>query len=327
MSIDQREQLVRRYLRFADQEASGVSPLYEALARAVSSHQPTLDFLESLPAAKQQPNLLLAAFRAVAGTPTGPEQFLAELHDHLSEVREVVMSRSVQTNEPGRCATLVPALSRLKQPLALIEVGASAGLCLLPDRYAYEYRTDGDDATITLGSGKPLFPCEVSSLSCIPHDLPEIVWRAGLDLRPISLVDVEQRAWLELLVWPEQEGRRQRLRQAIELALADPPRVDVGDLREDLLALIAESPSDATVVVMHSAVVSYLPSRAEIDDFATLMGSLRGHWISNESSAVFPEPFKPVRDQYVPGSFVLMVDGTPLAFTGPHGQSLDWLST
>jgi hypothetical protein len=51
----------------------------------------------------------------------------------------VALSRRTQTNEPGRCATLLPALAALDGPLALIEVGASAGLCLHVDRYSYDY--------------------------------------------------------------------------------------------------------------------------------------------------------------------------------------------
>jgi hypothetical protein len=49
------------------------------------------------------------------------------------------MKRRTQTNEPARCATLLPLLALLPQPLALLEIGASAGLCLLPDLYSYKY--------------------------------------------------------------------------------------------------------------------------------------------------------------------------------------------
>ena len=46
-------------------------------------------------------------------------------------------TRRTQTNEVGRCAAILPALPRGR--LALLEVGASAGLCLLMDEFFYDY--------------------------------------------------------------------------------------------------------------------------------------------------------------------------------------------
>lgn len=127
---------VENYHRFAQREAAGRSPAYEALAQAVTGDDVVLDFLASLPADKRQPNLLFAAARFVLGAvPTA-----GSLHDLISQrsgrPRAVMSDRRTQTNEVARCATLLPALCRLTQPLALIEVSASAGLTLLPDRYS-----------------------------------------------------------------------------------------------------------------------------------------------------------------------------------------------
>jgi hypothetical protein len=98
-----------------------------------------LQFLATLPAAKQQPNLLFAAVRFVCGTPHGWQDFRRLLHDHRNQIAAVMLARSTQTNEPARCATLLPFLASLPEPPALIELGASAGLCLIPGRYAYDY--------------------------------------------------------------------------------------------------------------------------------------------------------------------------------------------
>ncbi len=133
------EQIAARFRRFAEVEARGRSPLYEACAVGVAGDTFALEFLAVLPDGKQQPNLLFAALRHVCGTPRDWPAFRATLRDNAPAIRATMLARRTQTNEAGRCATLLPVLARLPQPLALLEVGASAGLCLLPDRYGYDY--------------------------------------------------------------------------------------------------------------------------------------------------------------------------------------------
>src|SRR5579872_5469683 len=55
----QHERIAQAYLRFADEEARGRSPLYEALTRGVTGDAEVLAFLVSVPGEKRQPNLLL----------------------------------------------------------------------------------------------------------------------------------------------------------------------------------------------------------------------------------------------------------------------------
>ncbi len=96
-----------------------------------------LELLAMLPTGKRQPNLVFAAARW-HGSGTGPYDALRNtLLRRWEDGRATVLERSTQTNEVGRCATLLPSLARLPQPLALLEVGASAGLCLFHDRYSY----------------------------------------------------------------------------------------------------------------------------------------------------------------------------------------------
>ena len=154
------------------------------------------------------------------------------------------------------CATLLPLLAQLPQPLALIEVGASAGLCLLTDRYGYDYGSQRIAGTL-------IFRCAVNHATPIPNSAPQIVWRAGLDLNPIDLSDREQVAWLETLVWPEQTQRLVNLRAAIKIATTVRPRIVRGNLLGDAFAqLCAEAPKDATLVIFHSAVLAYVPELA-----------------------------------------------------------------
>src|SRR6202048_4830953 len=107
--------------------------------RGAAADPEVIGFLLTLPREKRQPNLFLAAARHLFGTPAGWDQLRSRVLQDTDTLRAVMLSRSTQTNEPGRCAALLPVLAGLPEPLALLEVGASAGLCLLPDFYAYDY--------------------------------------------------------------------------------------------------------------------------------------------------------------------------------------------
>jgi hypothetical protein len=241
-------------------------------------------------------------------------------------IRKTILERATQTNEVGRLATLYPALAGLgRGPLALLEVGASAGLCLYPDRYSYRW-TFPDGTSLETVRGRPLLECATTG-DPPPAVLPPVVWRAGLDLAPVDVTDDQAVRWLETMVWPEQDDRRERLRRAVVIARADPPYLVRGDLLESLPALIEHAPPDATLVVFNSAVVAYL-QQADRARFAAMMTGLvedgRCHWVSNEGPRVLPGLVPPGVD--VPfGRFVLAVDGRPVALTHGHGAEVDWL--
>jgi hypothetical protein len=316
------DRIATRFLRFAEREADGSSPLYAALARGTAGDPFALAFLAALPEDKQQPNLLFAALRHVCGTPSDWPRARAALEAQPEQIRAVMLARRTQTNEPARCAVLLPVLARLPQPLALLEVGASAGLCLLPDRYGYAY---GTRRIAPPSPESPVFSVRASAGTPLPSALPLVAWRAGLDLAPVDLRDPAQRAWLETLVWPEHARRLQQLRAAMRIAQADPPRVHCGDLMTDLAALARTAPGDATLVVFHTAVLAYIADPAARDRFAQAMRGLRAVWISNESPGVFPSIAARLRRPGPPGAFLLAVDGVPVAWTQPHGEWIEWL--
>ncbi len=326
------EEIRERYLHFAEHEARGVSPLYEELARAVADSEPLLRFVAALPGAKKQPNLVFAAVRHLYGTPKDARHFAALVERHAEPIRGVIFSHGTQTNEPGRCAVLLPVLARLPEPLALLEVGASAGLCLLPDRYAYDYGRARIDPAWPSASPSPIFPCRANDATPIPARAPRIAWRAGMDVRPVDVSDPEVVRWLETLVWPGDEPRAARLRAALAIARESPPEVVPGDLTadppvrmSDLPALAAKAPRDATLVVFHSAALAYV-SPEDRREFAEMVAGLGATWISNEAPRVFPEIAAKLPDPAPEDRFVLAVDGEPVALTGPHGQSIDWLA-
>ncbi|MFD8548623.1 DUF2332 family protein [Streptomyces sp. NPDC059649] len=375
------QDVARRYQEFSWREARGRSDAHEELSARIGQDQELCELLAgSLPAGnKQQPQLLVAAVRHLDGphAEQGPRGAAAYGRwrewtiRHWDQVRDVIMRRGTQTNEPARCATLLPLLARLPQPLALLEVGTSAGLCLHPDRYRYEYayrHGPGDGQEYRHGPGYAggpaaghsggrapggahhpvvevgpadspvVFPCLVQAPvpaaghgPHLPTRLPEVVWRAGIDLDPLDPVaEPDDLRWLRSLVWPGDEARAARLSAAVEAVRAAPrPRIVRGDLIEELPALAAEAPAGATLVVFHTSVLSYLPP-ARREEFARLVRSVLdgrdggGHWVSQEHHSVLP--WLPLPAHHTPRpddplQLTLALDGHPVALTGPHGQS------
>lgn len=318
--------VIEEYRDFATY-AAGDSPCFEEWALGVVGDEEVLEWLGTLPAIKRQPNLVFAAARWHGAPAPGPYEGLRRvLREQEPAVRETVMTRATQTNEAGRLATLAPVLGLVEGPLALVEVGASAGLCLFPDRYDYDWPTAGS----LLGSGGPLLTARATGPLPVPTAHVDVAWRGGVDLNPLDVTDQDATAWLETLVWPEQDERRDRLRAAIEVARAEPPAVRCGDLFDHLPGLLDEAAPHGTPVVFHSAVVAYLeePDRERFHDLMTgLVAAGRCRWISNEGPRVLPRVLPRVTgDREVPsGRFVTALDGVPVAYSHGHGHAIDWL--
>jgi hypothetical protein len=309
--------IAQQYAVFAAQEAHDVSPTYERLSIAVSRDDEVLDLISALPPAKWQPNLLFGVGRLLGGPVEDPAAFHDFTLANWPVIEAEMRARATQTNETGRCALLLPVLAALPQPLALLEVGASAGLNLYPDRYSYRY---GDHV---LGSGEPLLDCDATGVP-LPTALPEVVWRAGLDLNPLDVTDPADAAWLDALIWPEHAHRRARIRAATAVAAADPPLLVRGDLVTDLPALAAQAPSEATLVVFHTSVLYQVPA-PERDAFVQLVRGLPGHWISVEGPTTLTYEGLPKPSSEALRN-VLALDGRPLAWTWPHGQAMEWFA-
>jgi hypothetical protein len=334
------------YRNFGTVDAPASSPCYAEWSVGIADDPELIGRIEQWPHNKRQPLLILAAARFLGAGITPYREFRKFLLARWDEVSRIVLSRATQTNEAGRCATLLPSLAAIAgsagRPLALIEVGASAGLALYPDKYAYEY-DDGTsvtrlaprarDSSPSPEDGPPVLRCTVEGDVPLPSELPEVVWRAGIDLNPLDINDPDDVAWLEALIWPEQDFRRERLRRAIAIAQQDPPLLVAGDLNEQLVSLAGLAPPDSTLVVFHSAVMAYLDSsqREAFRSTISRLAAERGcHWLSNEGHTVLAQEdgstVVPEMDEArLEGRFLLVQDGLPVAIAGPHGQSLEWL--
>ncbi len=330
------QDLVEQYRSFAV-HARAESPCFDTWARGVADDPDVLAWVRTLPRLKQQPNIVFAAARWHGVPAPGPYSGLRDaLLGDDGTIRATILARATQTNEPGRLATLAPVFAHLaareSRPLALLEVGASGGLCLHPDRYTYRFDTATGpltwDPAPSRASG-PLLRARMGGRFNPPTDALPVAWRGGLDLRPVDLTDPEAVRWLETLIWPEQDDRRAVLAQAVEVARADPPLLVAGDLRTDLPDLLTEAARHGSVVVFHTAVLAYLPE-SEREAFQDRMTDLvaRGtcHWVSNEGLSVLPRitataPGSPGPDT----DFVMGVDGRAVAWTHGHGSAATWL--
>ena len=283
------QDLSARFHRFARVEAPDLaSPMYAELAYGVSLDEELLALAAHKQRGQPAPNMLFAAvqylllngvehslalhYPEVSGEerpfePAFPE-FRAFCLEHREQIARLIASRSTQTQVVRRCTCLLPVFSLIYRestaPLALIDIGASGGLNLNFDRYAYIYRRAGSEvihwgqnqASVTLdaelrGPGK---------LPLLEESIP-IASRDGIDLNPIDLSNPDQLLWQRALIWPEHRERHRQLIEARAELDASPVRLIRGDATELLPDLLKEIPEDMTPVV-YSTVALYQFPRA-----------------------------------------------------------------
>lgn len=269
------DRLAGRFVRFAEQEACASSPLYERLSRGVAGDPWMLALAAHALPGQPEPNLLFAAvqYLLLAGVDSPLAAYYPSLtaaptragdpypafkqfcREREAELAGLLSTRRVQTNEVGRAACLLPAfglVARLAghRPLALVEIGASAGLLLLWDRYGYEYG-DGSLYGDTTSPVRAVCAMRGDEPPPLPAPLPLAGSRVGLDLDPINVREEDQALWLRALVWPEHTGRAELLGRAVTLAQSDPPPLLAGDALRLLPNVLATTPADMALCVFH----------------------------------------------------------------------------
>lgn len=313
----QKDDARSRFERFAREEAPGRSAVYADWAEGVAGDDAILDILAQLDSPHRQPPLVFAVSRML-GAPVGPyDEWAAFAREHADRLVAECAARTTQTNEPQRSAPLLFALERVRGPIALLEIGASAGLCLVPDRYAYRF--DGEGGTAELGDGPVLIEAELRGEISAPKRMPEIVWRAGIDIEPRDAADPDDRAWISGLVWPEEDARQERVDRALDVVAADPPRIVRGDASAGtvLADLAAEAPQDATLVITTPGVLAHIPREARTRLIEAIR-ALPARWITMDAPGLHDEWDPPVDAETWDG-FVLAMDGRPVAAADPLG--------
>lgn len=200
----------------------------------------------------------------------GAWRALRELIDTRRDVfRDAALRWRVQTNEVRRSAVLLPGFlrvaARTRLPLRIREIGASSGLNQYFDRHRYElgpHRWGDPRSALVIAADWDGPPPDL--------DAPlHVADRRGCDVAPIDLRDPAEQLKLQSFIWPEQLDRLERLRAAIAVVAADPPRIDAIPAGDWVEQHVVPEPGVATVLV-HSVVWWYIPE-AERDRIAKTM--------------------------------------------------------
>jgi hypothetical protein len=328
--------------------------LYDRICRFVARDDDLLAMIRESPPEAHQPNVLLgvAHYLLLAGldhpladayagrSDADPGPLFRDLClTHRAEVLALMETRRTQTNEVGRSAVIGPALTWIARqvgaPLALLDVGTSAGLNLACDRYLLDYGGAGTtgpaDSSVRIvckvrGGDPPIAPA-----------LPPIVARIGLDRSPIDLTDERDARWMLACIWPD-TGRLERTSAAIREAQRNPPTIRRGDMVDDLPRVLAELPADATVCVLTTWALAYL-QREGRERFAAQLANAGKQrtivWVSGEGPGVvsaFADAHPPTGEDIEPSVLgAIVYDGdaaraTTLAFVHPHGAAIDWVA-
>ncbi len=337
--------LAERFWQFGVLECRDSSPLYERLSGAIAADPEILALVARTLPGQPIANLLFAAvqflllqgaspalaafYPVLSGTPPPDAdpwpRFRACCREHRAAILELTATRRVQTNEVQRCTSLFPAFQLLSsheecRPLALIEIGTSAGLNLRWDSYGYDY---GDGKRYGDVYSSVQLVCALRGVVPLPPlaPPPTVVSRVGVDLNPVDIGDPDAVLWLRALIWPEHTRRAELLRAAVAQAQRNPSRILAGDALDLLPGLLETAPGDATLCVYHSFTVNQF-SREARERLAALLSE---HSARRPIFRVAVES-RPEGDaeitlfSYRNGSATT----EPLAICNPHGRWLEW---
>lgn len=240
------------------------------------------------------------------------------LDEHAEFLSRWAVEQDVQTNEVQRAWGLLPAFLSVAdaRPLDLLELGPSAGLNLLWDRYRYRYSTGtwGDGALELAGDDRVPPPSDLLAKRV------SVERRRGIDLNPVDATTEHGARLLEAFVWADQAERLERLRRAIDVVRTDPPELMRGDYVESLPALLRDRQAGAQLVIFQTASTMYLDPGSTDRLRAAL------HDAARDEPLVFISTARAPNDD----GFALEVERYPdgravrLAVFDFHGEWLEW---
>ncbi|UYV14292.1 DUF2332 domain-containing protein [Porphyrobacter sp. ULC335] len=233
-----------------------------------------------------------------------------------------------QTNEAGRSANFIAAMlwladRGLPARFECLEIGSSAGINLMLDRYAYDLggvRVGPEDAVMRFapewhGATPPAQEIAIGSTR-------------GCDVAPVDLTDPAEALRLKAYIWPEHSVRFERMDAAIRAASERKPdlvRATAADFVEAELA--SPQQPGTTRMLMHSIVWQYVPTdqQARVTAAMEAAGAKATPerplaWIMVEADRTVHRHKLTVR--FWPGGG----EEVQLAWSHPHGADVEWLA-
>lgn len=232
-----------------------------------------------------------------------------------------------QTNEAGRSANFIAAMlwladRGLPPRFQCLEIGSSAGINLMLDRYHY------DLAGVTVGPDAPVmrFVPEWTGAAPPARDI-QIVSTKGCDVAPVDLTDPTQAMRLKAYIWPEQRVRFDRMDAAIATATQHRPDIVHANAADFIETELSKPQEAGTVrVLMHSIVWQYVPADQQVRVTAAMEAAgARATaerplaWIALEANRTVH--LHELKVRYWPGGDAPVM----LARSHPHGARVEWL--
>lgn len=266
-----------QFRRFAERECrDSASTFYERLSLGVAEDNAILQLALGTKRGQPAPNIFFAAvqfmllrgyehplakfYPGITQSPDSVNDPMPHLRafceQYGTELWDIISKRIVQTNEVRRCASFLPALflvaNRVQsQPFHFVDVGASAGLHLLWDRYCYTYTEQGTYGDM---NAPVQIWCESRGNKVLPlsQSFPQTASRIGVDLQPVDIKNAEDVIWLRSLIFPNHEERIKLFTQAIETAQKDPPQMIAGDAVQVLPQLLSSYNDNLAICLLFS---------------------------------------------------------------------------
>ncbi|PZE81743.1 DUF2332 family protein [Curtobacterium sp. MCBD17_032] len=324
-----------RYRAYADR-IDGISPTYAAWARSVEG--PLVDLLDTVPASKRQPELLFAVARRLGADPADPGALRALCREARPALVAALTTATVQANDPRRLGPVVPVLAALSaasaRPLGLLDVGAAAGLCSIPDRVTLDHRSATAAGLVrmhTAVDGPAVrLVAEVVGTPPAPATTPiRIDARIALDPNPIDPAAPDAADRLAEAVPPEATDRTALMRDALRATLVEPPVRVRGSVPDDLDRALDALPGGCEPVVMTTGTLVYVPGVGR-QRFVDRLRERGVRWVALERTGVLtgvaatlPEDVDPAD----PDAFAtLSLDGRALAVSDAFGTRIRWFA-